>query len=163
MSKRKRQDPILLERPVKLGCHYRQDNLLSNSSVSQNDPVSILGKRSYEPVETNVYKKSCQTSTRTMLGKRSVPFDNEMDRLQKRLRATTPSAEEALAFFLPHLLEMRRLYIYERDKAIQLENENKQLHAHCQLLTRTLKDQMAQKSLVERNLEMTRYRLLLNA
>jgi len=90
--------------------------------------------------------------------KRSADFDCEMEHIHKRLKATTPTAEEAMAFLLPHLLKFRKLYM-------EIVKENEILKEHNQVLT-TAYSKMALNSSRETNrlkreLEMTKYRVCL--
>ena len=78
--------------------------------------------------------------------KRAADFDLEIERLSKRLRATTPTAEEALGFLLPHLLEMRRLYLGERQKVNALQEDNRILKQNNTVITQALRDQLTKKT-----------------
>ena len=90
--------------------------------------------------------------------KRSAPFDMEMQRMHKRMRATVPTAEEAMAFLLPHLLEFRKLYLEAEQRANELE---------CQLQTLKkgyasfVKLSQEKTHLLERQLDMARYQMSL--
>ena len=42
--------------------------------------------------------------------KRPATFDTEIRHMNKRLRATIPTAEEAIAFLLPHITKLSHLY-----------------------------------------------------
>ena len=82
-------------------------------------------------------------------------FDQELERLEKRMRATVPTAEEAIAFLLPHITQMRQLYIAERARAATLETNNIVIRRSCLHLLR-------EKNRLESELEMAKYRVSLN-
>jgi hypothetical protein len=119
-----------------------------------------LGKRSYEP-ENDLSRKRPFLFDAPHGQKRAADFDFEIERLSKRLRATTPTAEEALGFLLPHLLEMRRLYLGERQKVNALQEDNRILKQNNTVITQALRDQLTKKSLVQRQLDIALYRLAL--
>ena len=90
--------------------------------------------------------------------KRSAEFDCEVEHIHKRLKATTPTAEQAMAFLLPHILHLRRLYVNQL-------NENETLKEHNSLLT-TAYNKLAQESTqtsnrLRRELDMPKYQLTL--
>jgi hypothetical protein len=124
--------------------------------------VTVLGKRAADDTDHIGNKRN----RRQLLAgpcyghqKRSAEFDIEIDRLHKRLRATVPSAEEAIAFFLPHMIEMRRLYLQEQSKHLLLQAKNTELHRNNALLSATLRTQLTQNNLIKRQLDMALYRL----
>ena len=82
-------------------------------------------------------------------------FDQELERLEKRMRATVPTAEEAIAFLLPHITQMRQLYIAERARASTLEANNIVIRRSCLHLLR-------EKKRLVSELEMAKYRVSLN-
>lgn len=82
-------------------------------------------------------------------------FDQELERLEKRMRATVPTAEEAIAFLLPHITQMRQLYIAERARASTLEANNIVIRRSCLHLLR-------EKKRLESELELAKYRVSLN-
>lgn len=133
--------------------------------------VTVLGKRAAEETPQIGNKRNRQQPESLVESlvepcyghqKRSAEFDIEIDRLHKRLRATVPSAEEAIAFFLPHMIEMRRLYLQEQSKHTTLQAKNTELHRNNALLSATLRTQLTQKNLIQRQLDMARYRLAMN-
>lgn len=88
--------------------------------------------------------------------KRSAPFDMEMQRMQKRMRATVPTAEEAMAFLIPHLLEFRRLYFESEQRAKNLECQIQTLSRSYECLARSSEQKTR---LLGRQLDIARYRL----
>ena len=90
----------------------------------------------------------------TQTRKRTADFDDEVEHIRKRLKATTPTAEEAMAFLLPHLLHLRRLYI-------QNINENKILQQHNQILSTAYTNITQQSAQLRRELDMSKYHLTL--
>ena len=175
MSKRKRNGAVLVTRSCPVPRPPTPDLLTaisasSSSSSSSSAPIQPLisgsRKRSYEETYDNSYeisrKRPWAPQPDVNRGqKRTAEFDFEIERLQKRLKATTPSAEEAISFLLPHLLQMRRLYLNERQKVSVLEQANIQQKKNNMILTQTLRDQLTQKNLVQRQLDLALYRLSL--
>lgn len=167
MSKRKREPVVLVSshRP-RISTGLWQSSSGANSSSGSSDAFarasshSILGKRSHEPENDLSRKRSLLLDAPTGQ-KRASDFDLEIDRLSKRLRATTPTAEEALAYLLPNLLEMRRLYLAERQKVNALQEDVKILQRNNTVITQTLRDQLSKKNLVQRQLDLALYRLSL--
>lgn len=78
--------------------------------------------------------------------------------MQKRMRATVPTAEEAMAFLLPHLLEFRRLYLEAHQRANSLENEVGELRRGYENVVTLSQEKIR---FLQRQLELTRYRLAL--
>lgn len=171
MSKRKRNGAVLVPRSCPAPRPPTPDLLTatltsSSSSAPFRQLSSASRKRSYEETYDNSYeisrKRPWAPQTEVNRGqKRTAEFDFEIERLQKRLKATTPSAEEAISFLLPHLLQMRRLYLNERQKVSVLEQESIQQKKNNMILTQTLRDQLTQKNLVQRQLDLALYRLSL--
>ena len=85
--------------------------------------------------------------------------DNEIARLSKRLKATVPSAEEAIAFLLPHIKNLRQLYIQERQSRQVFEKKVEMLEKNNEVIKTALRDQLLQKSYVQRQLDLALYRL----
>lgn len=84
--------------------------------------------------------------------KRSAPFDMEVERMTKRMRATVPTAEEAMAFLLPHLIEFRKLYLEEKQRNAELEQQVKDLRQGYDVLLK--------KSVhLHRQLDLAKYHL----
>jgi predicted nucleic acid-binding Zn-ribbon protein len=59
--------------------------------------------------------------------KRGADFETEICHLHKRLRATIPTAEEAISFLLPHITRLRSVYL-------ESMNENAALKEHLETL-----------------------------
>ena len=100
--------------------------------------------------------------------KRPAEFDIELQHLNKRLRATIPSAEEAIAFLLPHIEKLRQLYIQEKGKCNLLEKRCFQLSSALSTSETTKKKLLetvcltiCEKNQLERDLKMAKYRLVL--
>lgn len=92
--------------------------------------------------------------------KRSADFDCEVEHIHKRLKATTPTAEQAMAFLLPHLLNLRRLYVNKI-------SENETLKEHNAIISNAY-SKLAQQSTqtshrLRRELEMSKYQLTLTS
>ena len=101
--------------------------------------------------------------------KRGADFDNEISHLHKRLRASIPTAEEAISFLLPHINRLRDVYI-------ESKQENETLKEHLDTLRKAYyKTNGAKHELqthvsqcheeiknLRRQLEMTKYRLAMN-
>tara|TARA_B110000003_G_scaffold209156_1_gene208039 strand:- start:974 stop:1426 length:453 start_codon:yes stop_codon:yes gene_type:complete len=97
--------------------------------------------------------------------KRPASFETEIRQMNKRLRATIPTAEEAIAFLLPHMSKLDKLY---KESLV----ENQRLKDHVTVLaeayekTRTEHDAMhkvardaaQQIASLQRQLEMVKYR-----
>jgi len=93
--------------------------------------------------------------------KRRCEFDDEVEQLHKRMRATTPTAEEAMGFLLPHLLKFRRLYQEAVQKSECLESKVNQLRAHNCILSKAYSKTIDEKTRLARQLEISRYQLAL--
>ena len=63
-------------------------------------------------------------------------FDEELNRLEKRMRATVPTAEEAIAFLLPHIIRLRNMYAESQQKVSELTRNNQLIHKTCTYLIR---------------------------
>ena len=120
-------------------------------------------KRFHGPISSS---SSSQCPPNTL--KRPADFDVELQHLNKRLRATIPTAEEAIAFLLPHIEKLRQLYTQEKNKSKDLESKCIQMasvinnkEAINKKLTETLCHTMSEKEQLERDLKMAKYRLAL--
>lgn len=78
--------------------------------------------------------------------KRPAAFDIEMDRMHKRLRATVPTAEEAIAFLVPHMNSLRHLYCETQD-------QNKTLQKHLETVSRAYGASLEQNASLSRQLD----------
>ena len=132
--------------------------------------ASLLGKRSLDTFEPTFRPNkrlisdtpACRVTQAVETRKRAADFDFEIDRLHKRLKATTPTAEEALGFLLPHLLEMRRLYLSEREKVSTLLADYNMQKSNNVIITQALREQLSQKNVLQRQLDFALYRLSLH-
>lgn len=95
--------------------------------------------------------------------KRPASFDLELEHLEKRMRATVPTAEEAIAFLIPHMVKLRNLYNASQQKAEdlalcvrRLENKNKELHNSVQKISTFA---YAENTRLKSELELAKYRL----
>lgn len=107
--------------------------------------------------------------------KRPSAFDEEVAQAHKRLRATVPTAEEAIAFILPHMIQLRQTL--EKEQAARqtlvkslaaasarvrdTESKNEQLMQSltAAIAQRDLYHRMTDQ--LRRALEMAQYRLVL--
>ena len=100
--------------------------------------------------------------------KRALDFDEEVEMARKRLRATVPSPEEAIAFILPHLVELQRLYKHEQETCAALKKHVQMAETRNQELMNSLTTVIVQRDAAQkaggqlkRQLEMAQYRLAL--
>ena len=105
--------------------------------------------------------------------KRRGNFEDEVCRMNKRLRATVPTAEEAIAFLLPHVMRLRQLYddAVRASEVLKVQNKTLTDAAHSTkknngILLRELKRLTSERDVLRnqcgrlnRQLEMTRYQL----
>ena len=82
-------------------------------------------------------------------------FDQELGRLEKRMRATVPTAEEAIAFLVPHITTLRGLYTTERARVAELE-------ANHAVMRRTCVQLLQERKRLQSALELAQYRASLN-
>ena len=101
--------------------------------------------------------------------KRPAEFDNELTHLRKRLRATVPTAEEAIAFLIPHVTTLRNLYCesqHEKETLkVHLNTMNKAYQASLQengSLSQQLSASKTEVAALRRQVEMMKYRLSMN-
>jgi len=155
MSKRRRDGNTLLE--------TKRPRIIQPFHPTVATPQSLLGKRGAP--ESESVQRPCPT-TWTSIGsrgeKRHAEFDIEIHRLQKRLRATTPTAEEAIVFLLPHIMQMRTLYLGEQDKASRLQQLLKDSEENKKILSNVLRAQLTEKNRLQRQLDNALYRLTLS-
>lgn len=120
-------------------------------------PVATTLKRKRDDVDEFVrqFKPRMAEPERRGVKRSAECFDQELHRLEKRMRATVPTAEEAIAFLLPHITQMRQMYNAERARAATLESNNIVIRRSCLHLLR-------EKKRLESELEMTNYRLSLS-
>jgi hypothetical protein len=115
-----------------------------------------MSKRSHDGGAIHISsKRMCPGPTL----KRSADFDCEVEHIHKRLKATTPTPEQAMAFLLPHLLAIRALYT-------DVVKRNETLTEHNTLLSSAYKklalESVREKNQLERELAMSKYQLQLS-
>lgn len=101
--------------------------------------------------------------------KRSADFDIELNHMHKRLRATVPTAEEAIAFLIPHVTRLRNLYCESQGENASLKNHLKGMHRAYQAslqqnasLGRQLDISKAEVAALKRQVDMMKYRFVLS-
>ena len=87
--------------------------------------------------------------------KRSAAFDDELQHLEKRMRATVPTAEEAIAFLLPHIERLRKMYVESQQEVGELSKNNVILHKTCTYL-------ITEKNRLESAVALANYRVALS-
>jgi len=126
-------------------------------------PIMHIGtKRPSSVVEPAHYAKRyrmdtfelVQNSRRGM--KRMALFDDELHNVHKRMRAAVPTAEEALAVIIPHLMSLRRLLL-------ESETKNQDLLTHLRTLGTAYEKEVMEKRQLQRQLESAQYRFALVA
>ncbi len=112
--------------------------------------------------------KSARTLDLARGTKRALDFNEEVEMARKRLRATVPSAEEAIAYILPHLVELQRLYKQEQETSAALKKHVQMAETRNQELLNNLTTVIVQRDAAQkaggqlkRQLEMAQYRLAL--
>jgi len=93
--------------------------------------------------------------------KRSADFDQEVDQMHKRMKATVPTAEETMAFILPYLLKMRCMYINAQNDAESMKKHCDTLEKHLGTIQGAYHKLMDRNNILKRELDMTKYRLML--
>lgn len=93
--------------------------------------------------------------------KRSADFDQEVEQMHKRMRATVPTAEETMAFILPYLLQMRRMYTQAQNDAESVQKNCDTLEKHLGTMQSAYHKLLGQNNVLKRELEMSKYRLML--
>ena len=101
--------------------------------------------------------------------KRSAEFDIELNHMHKRLRATVPTAEEAIAFLIPHVTRLRNLYCESQSENTILKTHLKGTHRAYQAslqqnasLGRQLDISKAEVAALKRQVDMMKYRFALS-
>lgn len=144
------------------------DDVLCSEKRFRGDFLEEVSLNSVQDSFENIGSSSSSRGGRTVSGnaplasKRPAEFDNEIARLSKRLKASVPSAEEAIAFLLPHIENLRKLYIHERDLRQSYERKTVELAKNNEAIKTTLRDQLTQKSYVQRQLDLALYRLAMS-
>ena len=146
MPKRSRDGPVVIHN--KRPC-----------SVFASGPAPPSLKRKRDDVEDVIKRFRAEEDTRaeiTIGKKRSAEcFDEELQHLEKRMRATVPTAEEAIAFLLPHMVRMRNLYAESQQKVAELTRNNKIIRKTCAYL-------IQEKQKVESELALANYRFAIS-
>tara|TARA_B100000780_G_C21102009_1_gene444766 strand:- start:914 stop:1351 length:438 start_codon:yes stop_codon:yes gene_type:complete len=116
------------------------------------DDVDEVIKR-YEVDE--VIKRFRVTESTLSGRKRSAEcFDEELNHLEKRMRATVPTAEEAIAFLLPHIMRLRGMYTESQQKVVELSRNNAIIRKTCLFL-------IGERKKLESEVELANYRAAL--
>ena len=139
MTKRLRDGPVLLQ--TKRPC-------LGFARA----PTSLKRKR--DDVEDYVNQYPIENVQQIGTKRPAESFDHELQRLEKRMRASVPTAEEAIAFLLPHIMQLRSLYNAERARVAELESK-------AIVMRRTCLHLLAEKKNLEKKLEVANYRVTL--
>ena len=128
--KRGRDGNVLLQSPP--GCVFQRP--------VESYPVNIKRRRSLAAEDME---------QRLGPNKRPATFDLELERMHKRLRATVPTAEQAIAHLIPHVNSLRNLYCESQD-------ENKRLKKHLVLLNAAYQASLGQNASLNRQLDASR-------
>ena len=126
MSKRSREGPVAIHR--KRPCFTFEPPVHQPSVKRKRNDVDEVIKRF----------RASEDVEQTIIGrKRSAEcFDEELQHLEKRMRATVPTAEEAIAFLLPHIIRLRGLYNDAKDEVVELTRNNAIVRKTCAYLIR---------------------------
>ena len=123
MPKRLRDGPVVLQNkrqcpvfePIMPGLKRKRDSV--------EDAIKRIRSEGEFQFESSIGKK------------RSVEcFDHELQHLEKRMRATVPPAEEAIAFLLPHIVRLRGMYNESQYKVTELTRNNEIIRKTCAYL-----------------------------
>ena len=151
MSKRSRDGDVIAQRAPVMPPYRCHNTQMVGTKRSASFKQDVSSKRSRFELET---VEECQ--------KRAADFDIELNRLHKRMKATTPTAEQVMAFMLPHLIKMRELYLSELEKTRQLAQANVVLKKNNVAITRAFRVQLEKYHYLARQLDNAQYRLLLS-
>ena len=134
------------------------------SKRQRESDAECIGKRVRFQTATSRF----QTATSPNSRKRPASFDQEVEHLHKRMRATVPTAEETMAFLLPHLLNLRSLYTSAQNKALNAEHQCETMQVQCGVMETHLTTiqsayhkLLAQNNTLKRQLELAKYRTIL--
>tara|TARA_B110000285_G_scaffold235601_1_gene318546 strand:- start:48796 stop:49260 length:465 start_codon:yes stop_codon:yes gene_type:complete len=145
MSKRRREGPTLVTN--KRFC---------------DQPIVTTGFKRRRDEHCDYSDKRYRVSTPDFSGnKRSADFDQEVEHMHKRMRATVPTAEETMAFILPYLLTMRRMYTKAQNDADSMINHCDTLEKHLTTMQTAYHKLIGQNNVLKRELNMAKYRLML--
>ena len=124
-------------------------------------PPPTSNKRKHEFVGQNPKRQRSINEKRGT--KRSACFDSELEHLEKRMRASMPTATEAIAFLIPHMLKLRNLYNASQQKVDDLQLANSKLEENNLELKNNLVKvgsfYMSENARLKSELELARYRL----
>ncbi len=145
MSKRFREGPVAI--------HSKRQCLAFETVI----PMIAPGlKRKRDDVDDVIKRFRASEDVSTIGRKRSAEcFDEELQHLEKRMRATVPTAEEAIAFLLPHIMRMRKLYTESQQKVDELTRNNNVIRKTCAYLIR-------EKKKLEGEVAMANYRFAIS-
>jgi hypothetical protein len=121
-------------------------------------PLHTLKRPCDFDVRQTSIKRSRPTTIAVVSHKRSAEFDCEVDRIHKRLKASIPTAEEAMAFLLPHLLTLRRMYLDVVQSRATLQENNQIITKAYHELVQTSSNEIVA---LRRQLELSHYRLVM--
>ena len=164
MSKRTWDGPTIVQ--IKRCCFGQ---LLTPTPMPMPTPMPTSNKRKHEFV--NVSPKANRSPKRRLSTpviekrgtKRSACFDSELEHLEKRMRASIPTATEAIAFLIPHMLKLRSLYNASQQKVEDLKLSNRQLKADNLELNKNLcklgSVYYSENARLKRELDLVKYRL----
>lgn len=171
MSKRQRDGEVIFERKRACGMN------MTSTNAFWSNPVSLVGVKRSAETECDVdYKRQrsvldsglfndcgranvdVSSDEDSKCRKRAAIFDLELQHMHKRLKATTPTAEEVMAFVLPHLITMRKMHVENLQCCRVLKKHNKVLaNAYNQLL----ENAASVNRKLRRELEMSKYQMML--
>ncbi len=148
MFKRSRDGPVVTVHLAKRPClGFRPVNAQLKRKRDDDDNANPSGQR-FRYTETG-------NQQQTIGRKRSAAFDDELQHLEKRMRATVPTAEEAIAFLLPHIVRLRHMYGESQQKAEELSKNNVVLRKTCTYL-------LTEKKRLESAIALANYRVALS-
>lgn len=123
--------------------------------------MSVSGLKRPRDYDDTGFKRSRFETPELSGNKRSADFDQEVEHMHKRMRATVPTAEETMAFILPYLLKMRRMYTKAQHDAESMTKHCDTLEKHLTTMQSAYHKLMGQNNVLKRQLEMSKYRLIL--
>ena len=146
MSKRQREGPTLVANK-----RFCEQPFVTHGLKRQRDDYCDYSEKRHR-VETPDFSGT----------KRSADFDQEVEQMHKRMKATVPTAEETMSFILPYLLKMRRMYTKAQNDADSAQKHCVTLEKHLGTMQSVYHKLMGQNKVLKRELEMSKYRLMLN-
>lgn len=160
MSKRSRDGDVIIQRPQVPPVHtghmpYQMAQLVGTKRSAR------FGE--YQDTKRGRFSLPQEEISEIESHKRSSEFDIELNRIHKRMKATTPTAEQVMAYLLPHLVNLREMYLSEQSKAAKMTTKIKVLEENNTAITLALREQLVKNHLIARQLENAHYRLVLAA